>query len=95
MTGTLFLMGSDSGREGLWTLHPRIVPSCEIDFGFISHGNFRITMMHAESSLCGVPVVNKMILSVKHVDIFTVNSSVHLLRVLEGNIVGTSTAFSE
>lgn len=39
-TGALFLAGSDSGREGTMEFAPRKVLSGEIDFCFLSPGNF-------------------------------------------------------
>lgn len=49
--------------------------------------------MHAETSLHRVLVVCQMIFSAKHLDIFTFNSYVYILRVLEENITSGANAW--
>ena len=49
-------------------------------------------MMQAESSSHRVLVVCKMTLSAKHLNIFTFNSYVYILYILEGNITSIANA---
>lgn len=93
ITGTLFPGGDDSGREGLWNLHLKKVLSQETHLIPLSWKCFRITAMHAETSLHRVLVVCQMIFSAKHLDIFAFNSYVYILRVLEENITSRANAW--